>query len=129
MSLYLGIDLGTSGCRGVVIDDDGQPHADSQTPLSQPSCHGNCVEQAPELWWETVLATLDRLIPAVPARDIRAIAVDGTSATLLLSDGKGRPLSPGLMYNDARGREEALRIAALAGETSGFTSDPERYHG
>lgn len=50
---------------------------------------------------------------------MRALAVDGTSATLLLSDAQGRPLGPALLYNDSRARAEADRIAARAPARSG----------
>src|SRR5262249_27261795 len=46
-------------------------------------------------------------------------AVDGTSGTLLLIDDTGRPLSPGLMYNDARAIDEAAQIAEVAPAESG----------
>ncbi len=119
MSLYIGIDLGTSGCRAVVIDDDGRLCTDSQTVLPRPTRRGTCVEQAPGLWWESVLATLEAVIPSVPTQDVRAIAVDGTSATLLVTDSDGQPLAPALMYNDGRSRQEARQVAALAPATSG----------
>jgi len=50
---------------------------------------------------------------------VRAIAVDGTSATVLLTDPDGNPLTPGLMYNDARASTEATALAAIASPASG----------
>lgn len=45
---------------------------------------------------------------------MRAIAIDGTSGTVLLTDAQGQPLGPALMYNDARAREALARIQAVA---------------
>ncbi len=50
---------------------------------------------------------------------IQHIAIDGTSGTLLLTDGDGVPLTPGLMYNDARAAAEAVRIGGIAPAESG----------
>jgi len=119
LSLYVGIDLGTSGCRATAIDDAGKVAASARAGLPAPEHRGTSVEQAPELWWDAVLEVLGKLCRQVPAHAVRAIAVDGTSATLLLTDGEGRPLAPALMYNDSRAREEATRIARLAPRQSG----------
>lgn len=45
---------------------------------------------------------------------MRAIAIDGTSGTVLLSDEQGKPLTSALMYNDARATEQLARIQPLA---------------
>ncbi len=72
------------------------------------------MEQAPELWWQAVEALLDELFTRVAPGRIAALAVDGTSGTLLLTDAAGSPLGPALMYNDNRATAEAARIAACA---------------
>jgi sugar (pentulose or hexulose) kinase len=77
------------------------------------------VEQDPDLWWQGVCALLDAFSTTIPAGEVRAIAVDGTSASLLLADAAGRPLGPALMYNDSRARTEAERIRTLAPARSG----------
>ena len=64
-------------------------------------------------------ALLDAFSTTIPAGEVRAIAVDGTSASLLLADAAGRPLGPALMYNDSRAQAEAERIRALAPARSG----------
>ncbi len=116
--LYLGIDLGTSACRAIVIDARKEIRAQSSAPLSSPLRRGVGVEQAPELWWEAVKIALRDLFHEIPAAGISAIAVDGTSGTLLLTDVRGVPLGSALMYNDARAQAEAARIAAIAPQTS-----------
>jgi hypothetical protein len=64
-----------------------------------------------------VVETIGKL--AVDRTAIRRISVDGTSGTLLLTDGDGTPLTPGLMYNDARAGAEAARIGTIAPAESG----------
>ncbi len=114
MSLYLGIDLGTSGVRAMAIDPDGRPVAEARVPLPEPAGEGPRREQDPELWWAAVRQTLAVLLQEVPADDVAALAVDGTSASLLVTDGAGRPLAPALMYHDTRSVAEAERVARVA---------------
>ncbi|MEW6354115.1 MAG: FGGY-family carbohydrate kinase [Pseudomonadota bacterium] len=113
-ALYLGLDLGTSACRALVIDDAGAIHAQAAAPLPTPRRRNAEVEQDPALWWRAVCMALDDLGARMDLRRVAALAVDGTSGTLLLTDGDGAPLGAALMYNDARSTAEAARIAQLA---------------
>ena len=101
------------------VDGDGRERASLARPLPAPRRDGDRVEQDPMRWWEAVQGLLDAFSTAIPAGAVRAIAVDGTSASLLLGDAEGRPLGPALLYNDSRARTEAERIAALAPARSG----------
>lgn len=103
----------------MVIDQAGRPFADARTPLPGPSRHGPRIEQDPGIWWEAVIGTLESISARIPAGAVDAIAVDATSATLLLTDGNGRPLAPALMYNDCRARMQAGWISGLAPQASG----------
>jgi hypothetical protein len=111
----LGLDLGTSGCRAVAIDGQGrclsQARADLPAPLTS---RPGWAEQDPGIWWEAVCAVLARIAEALPDRRLLGLAVDGTSATLLLADARGRPLGPALMYQDRRATWAAAAIDALA---------------
>lgn len=112
--LYIGIDLGTSGCRAYAIDAQGEIHAGARAPIAPPLRDGARVEQAPALWWEAVCQLLDELLARIPRERVRSLAVDGTSGTIFLADRNGNPLSPALMYNDARASTEAERISRVA---------------
>ncbi|MEJ2060534.1 MAG: FGGY-family carbohydrate kinase [Acidihalobacter sp.] len=112
--LQLGIDFGTSGVRLCVRDPDGGIHARAALPLPPPI--GG--EDVPERWRQALIVLLGR-IPAELRDAIDTICVDGTSGTLLLCDPHGEPLTPALMYDDARAREEAARIARVAPLQSG----------
>lgn len=110
----LGLDIGTSGCRGVVIDAMGAILAEASVCLPAARRVGTHSEQSPDLWWETVYFVLRALAAKTPPAEIGALAVDGTSATLLLTDDAGDPLGPALMYDDTRASREAAIIAAIA---------------
>lgn len=106
--LFLGIDFGTSGCRAVVIGADGTERAQAETPF------GAGAVADPAQWWHALTRTLKQALAGIEPDRIRALAVDGTSATLLLCDKQGQPLAPALLYNDARATAQAARIAANA---------------
>lgn len=110
MKHYLGIDIGTSGCRSCVIDANAAIKVEIRTALPAPQRSGNMVEQAPEIWWAALTANLDQLANEFPLKSVEALALDGTSATLLCCDADGTPLSPALMYNDARAIEQSAQV-------------------
>lgn len=114
MSIHIGIDLGTSGCRACAIDDDGTEAAFSRAPLPSPHRSDAGSSQAPALWWQAVETVLDDLLTRIPGDQVRSLAVDGTSATTLVTDADGTPLAPALMYDDSRARDAAAAIAAAA---------------
>jgi len=111
---YLGIDIGTSGCRSCVIDADARPRAHAAVSLPPPRQSGAEVEQDPRLWQAALAANLDQLKARTPLAAVEAIAIDGTSGTLLCCDSEGVPLTQGLMYNDARAVGQARQIADTA---------------
>jgi hypothetical protein len=115
LSLYIGIDFGTSGCRAVAIDDRGHEVAEARRAILPPEQkESGHVEQDPLLWWSALDEILQELCRVIPCTEVAALCVDGTSSTLLLCDANGDPVTPALMYNDSRSREEAEMIAHTA---------------
>jgi D-ribulokinase len=112
--IYIGIDVGTSGCRATAIDAERRVRAESRVALPPPRVRGPAVDQDPTVWWEGVYRVLSDLLTSVPAREVAAIAVDGTSGTVLLTDANGKPVGPALMYNDTRARPAAERVGNTA---------------
>jgi xylulokinase len=117
--LFVGIDLGTSGCRAVAITKAGTIAGRGNAALPSPHRQGKAVEQDAEHWWQAVRRALGSLFHSVPACAVRALAIDGTSGTVLLADAKGNPLTHALLYNDSRSFTEAQIIAKHAPPTSG----------
>ena len=108
--LYIGIDFGTSGCRACAIDTNAVLQAGVAVPLPEPVAQ----RQDPAIWWSALDDCLERLLAQVSRERVAAIAVDGTSATLLLCDAGGSPLGPALMYNHAAATDAAARVARVA---------------
>jgi sugar (pentulose or hexulose) kinase len=116
MKLYLGIDFGTSGARAIAIAPNGTVQAEAQYPFSS---------EAATDWtthWQTALFALIEQIPVKVRQDLRAIAIDGTSSTVLLCDRTGTPVEEPLLYNDARGAAVMEIVQAIAPPKHGVLS-------
>lgn len=100
MDCYLGIDFGTSGARAIVLNQR------SELELEVSQRFGNTPPSEQAIYWQQVLFDLIQQIPVDQRARIRAIAINGTSSTVLLCDRNGQPLAPPLLYNDASGATE-----------------------
>ncbi|MCD2198162.1 carbohydrate kinase [Actinomycetospora endophytica] len=109
--IWIGVDLGTQGVRAVAVDDDGAVRASASRPLESrrwTAEDGSARhEQDPEAWCAGVDDVLAEVVAGLD-RDgsgpVAGLAVDGTSGTVVLTKPDGTPLTPGVMYDDARGR-------------------------
>ena len=110
MNYYLGIDFGTSGARAVAIDRQQNIVANTR------SSFGNIASDRLVQTWQDTLFTLIAQIPLEIRKDIEAIAINGTSSTVLLCDAAGSPITEPLLYNDSRGREVLDRVKSIAPE-------------
>lgn len=110
---HLGVDLGTSGCRVMAIDGQGNVLASHSVAMPAPGRDGAGVTQDPWIWWQAFCAALKGVMPDLPCPPV-SLAIAATSATVLLADADGMPLGPALMYNDARATVQARRIAMHA---------------
>jgi sugar (pentulose or hexulose) kinase len=124
MPLFLGIDLGTSGVRTSVIDAKGIEVASTSVKMETPIQVDGRPCQDAIIWWDAVCQCLNQQSQAMRAAagysmsEIDALAVDGTSGTTLLADGKLQPLTLGYMYNSANFIDESAVIAAHVPENS-----------
>ncbi len=101
---FLGIDFGTSGARAAVIDAAGQLQATARASLPEQSA----------MAWQRALEELIEQIPLALRQQLGAIAVNGTSSTVLLCDATGKPLAPPLLYSDSRGAAVLDQVQAIA---------------
>ena len=107
MALALGFDFGTSGARAIALDGAGALRAEAV-------CHftGSAITD-PERWKSALFDLLGQLPPEI-RQQITAIALNGTSSTVLLCDGAGQPLAAPILYNDGRGATVLDHVRAIA---------------
>jgi sugar (pentulose or hexulose) kinase len=107
--MWLGFDLGTQSIRAMAVSETGHVLGQSSQPLTSRR-DGPRHEQDPEHWWRATVTACRSLLADLPNQPIRGLAVDGTSGTIVLIDRSGNPLTPGLMYDDARAAGEAQHV-------------------
>ncbi len=127
--MYLGLDLGTSGLKGVIVDDDQKIVAEASAPLTVSRLADGWSEQDPADWisaCESVFAKLPK--QAIAA--VRGIGLSGQQHGATLLDSADRVLRPCILWNDTRSHAEAAaldaapRFRALTGNICfpGFTA-------
>lgn len=108
---WLGIDLGTQSVRVLLVTGDGTVLGSGSAPLAGRR-DGVRHEQDPAQWWDGLRTASRAALEGRPKVRVGGLAVCGTSGTVLLTDGAGRPMSPALMYDDGRAAAEAARARA-----------------
>ncbi|MEO6804277.1 MAG: FGGY family carbohydrate kinase [Granulicella sp.] len=108
--VYIGIDIGTQSTRVMAVTETGDIVATASRPLTSHR-EGPRHEQQPDDWWRAVAESLRSVTSELGSSSpVRGLCVDATSGTILLVDKEGRPVTPGLMYDDARANAEAIEV-------------------
>jgi len=116
---FLGIDVGTSGIRAIVIDQQQTVQASSMQSMPVPEQpQENYFEQQPDIWWQTLQSVLTDLNQQFDFKKINSISLDATSGTVLLVNNLGEPVTKGIMYNDQRAVEYTKTIKQHAPKNS-----------
>ena len=109
--MFLGIDIGTSGVKAVVIAADGSVAGQGTAALTVSRPHDLWSEQAPEDWWAATEAAVRAIDPAV-RRSVRGIGIAGQMHGATLLDADDRPLRPAILWNDGRSYAECEEMEA-----------------
>ncbi len=112
IDVCLGVDIGTSGVRIAATDRDNRLKAMSSAQIMAPVQTGVRILQDPAIWWDALVRAFKDLDRTGLA--IRAIAVDGTSGTILAIDQNGTPAGLASMYNDVADATQLALVAAAA---------------
>ncbi len=111
--VHVGLDLGTSGLKGVAIDAAGRivARARSEYPTSRPE--PGAAEQDPADWQRALQQVVHDLLHHVPASRWAAVGLSGMIPTLVTADADGAATGPAITWEDARAEAEAaaLRVA------------------
>jgi len=112
MPYYLGIDVGTSAVKAIIVDEQQSSMAEAALPLETSRPRNLWSEQDPEAWWLAVQAAVEQLRIQAPAAfaDIRGIGLSGQMHGAVLLDERGHPLRPAILWNDGRSFREAEEL-------------------
>ena len=100
--LYIGIDLGTSACKLLLVDADGAilNTVSKSYPISFP--HPGWSEQDPSDWWDAVVTGVPELLRGFDASQVSGIGADGQMHGLVTLDAKDDVIRPAILWNDGR---------------------------
>ena len=107
--MYIGLDLGTSGLKGVLIDGDQQVLAEATAPLTVQRPHEGWSEQSPADWIAAAEAVLDKLAVRGLA-GVKGLGLSGQMHGATLLDAKDEVLRPSILWNDTRAHLEAREL-------------------
>ncbi|PWC19894.1 xylulokinase [Brenneria roseae subsp. roseae] len=100
--MYIGIDLGTSGVKTILLNETGQVVASHSAPLTVSRPHLLWSEQSPESWWQAAESTLDALAAQHDLHAVKALGLTGQMHGATLLDAHQRVLRPAILWNDGR---------------------------
>ena len=107
--MYIGLDLGTSGLKGILIDDKQGVLAEASAPLSVSRPHEGWSEQSPADWISAAESVLQQL-SAHGLSKVRGIGLSGHMHGATLLDASDEVLRPCILWNDTRSHEEAAEL-------------------
>mgnify|MGYP000923933015 CR=1 FL=1 len=113
----LGLDLGTSSCKSIIIDNGGKVIASASAtyPVHMPRL--NWVEQDPLDWWNAAVSSMTSVLQKsqIDAALLLGIGLSGQMHGLVALDDKGNVLRPAILWNDQRSFDECEIITEVVG--------------
>jgi xylulokinase len=112
--LCIGLDIGTSGVKGIVVAADGSVVASASRDYPLLTPRPGWTEQEPEVWWRASAEVLRELQAKAPA-PVAALGLTGQMHGAVFLDGAGEVIRPALLWNDQRTAAECVEIERRVG--------------
>lgn len=112
--MYLGIDLGTSCVKIIILDDNDQLIAQASSPLEVSRPQALWSEQDPSHWWQATNMAMQELGQNNPAelKAVKAIGLSGQMHGATLLDANNAIIRPAILWNDGRSEEQCKALEA-----------------
>lgn len=117
MALMMGIDLGTSSLKTIIIDETGEMKALSKRSYQFDTPHTGYAEQDPEVWWNACKDTIREAIAecGYPADEIVGVSFSGQMHGLVTLDENLLPVRPAILHCDARSGKQVQQMRERLG--------------
>jgi xylulokinase len=112
--MFLGLDIGTSGVKALLVDESQRILAQSSVALTVSRPRPNWSEQDPEHWWQACINAVGHLYKSNPIqlKEVEAIGLSGQMHGATLLDRNARVLRPAILWNDGRSTAQCLTLEA-----------------
>ncbi|QXO18562.1 xylulokinase [Vibrio ostreae] len=121
--MYIGIDLGTSGVKAILLSANGEILASATTAMTVSRPKPLWSEQDPKQWWDATLNSLSELGKQHSLQQVQAIGLSGQMHGVTLLDGANQVLRPAILWNDGRCEQECLELEQLVPESRDITGN------
>jgi xylulokinase len=123
--MYLGIDLGTSGLKALLLDERHRVVATADAPLDVQRPQSLWSEQHPHDWWVALDAAMRKLRSRAPRElaAVRAIGLSGQMHGAVLLDARSKVLRPAILWNDGRSAEACAELEAAVPQSRSITGN------
>ncbi len=112
---FLGLDIGTSGVKAILVSEDGSVAASAVALLTLSTPRPGWAEQDPEDWWQATLAAISDVRASCPTANIAAVGISGQMHSSVFLDRAGKVIRPALLWCDGRTTAECAEITERVG--------------
>jgi xylulokinase len=113
--LFLGVDVGTSGVKAILVSAGGDVTASATSPLSLQKPRPGWAEQDPEDWWAASVTAIRAVVDQRPNEHILAVGISGQMHSSVFLDRAGRVIRPALLWCDGRTTTQCAEVTRRAG--------------
>lgn len=113
--LFLGVDVGTSGVKAILVRPTGDVVASATSALTLQTPRPGWAEQDPEDWWAASVGAIRAVLAQQPDERVEAIGISGQMHSSVFLDGEGRVIRPALLWCDGRTTAQCTTITRRAG--------------
>jgi xylulokinase len=113
--LFLGLDVGTSGVKALLVGQTGEVEASATSPLTLSTPHPGWAEQHPDAWWDASVGAIRQVLSTHPARRVASVGISGQMHSSVFLDRSGDVVRPALLWCDGRTTAECAEITRRAG--------------
>jgi len=121
--MYIGIDLGTSGVKVILLSECGEVLASHTESLNVSRPHPLWSEQDPQHWWQATDRAMRALGTKQPLKNVKAIGLAGQMQGATLLDKQQRVLRPAILWNDGRSGAECALLEAQVSDSRSITGN------
>ena len=121
--MYIGIDLGTSGVKVILLNEQGEVVAAQTEKLTVSRPHPLWSEQDPEQWWQATDRAMKALGDQHSLQDVKALGIAGQMHGATLLDAQQRLLRPAILWNDGRCAQECALLEARVPQSRVITGN------